>query len=360
MTKRSLETLQVGRAFAAIAVLLYHTEITIALPKYFNRSIAKFWVAGDSGVDFFFVLSGFVILFVHMEDIGNPKALGSYFWKRFRRIYPPLWIAILGLVLIFFFVPTFGTGNELKFSSVLSAFLLSPTQNEYLLGPEWTLRHEIVFYLLFGVIIWKPNIGILASLAWISLIILNLYIGLSYPWSFAFSCYNLLFVFGMVGAFCFRRCKITRPALALLAGFFIYAFTWMAVWVSILPKHNLATILYGIGATVAILAAAEIERTRSVHVPRLMLFLGEASYSIYLVHYPAISGACKILSKVNDRIILPDSIVFTATAAVALSSGIIFHAFVEKPLLRWISALRFMTKEGSKYNYAKNVEEGHF
>ncbi|NBQ54213.1 MAG: acyltransferase, partial [Proteobacteria bacterium] len=46
------------------------------------------------GVDFFFVLSGFIILHAHMDDIGRPARLGRYLWRRAVRVYPIYWICL--------------------------------------------------------------------------------------------------------------------------------------------------------------------------------------------------------------------------------------------------------------------------
>jgi peptidoglycan/LPS O-acetylase OafA/YrhL len=53
---KKLDSLQNGRAFAALSVLLFHTDITSALPKYAGHEIASIFNRGYSGVDYFFVL----------------------------------------------------------------------------------------------------------------------------------------------------------------------------------------------------------------------------------------------------------------------------------------------------------------
>jgi len=59
---------------------------------------------GHAGVDFFFVLSGFIIFFVHGKDIGKPSRLPHYVWRRFIRIYPVYWaVTLISIVLAFFF-----------------------------------------------------------------------------------------------------------------------------------------------------------------------------------------------------------------------------------------------------------------
>ena len=92
------QSLQSGRAVAATLVLLFHLGATIASEKYFG--IQWFSIPfsfGDSGVDFFFVLSGFIIFYVHKSDLGRPTTLKSYIYKRITRIYPVYLIVFIGV-----------------------------------------------------------------------------------------------------------------------------------------------------------------------------------------------------------------------------------------------------------------------
>ena len=49
---------------------------------------------GHAGVDLFFVISGFIILFVHYDDIGRPERVGRYLGRRLSRIMPAYWVAL--------------------------------------------------------------------------------------------------------------------------------------------------------------------------------------------------------------------------------------------------------------------------
>ena len=132
MTPRSLNTLQAGRAVACLAVLLFHTDFILTLPKYLGRDIFPIFNAGSAGVQFFFVLSGFVILFVHQKDVDKSSKLAEFLWKRFRRVYPTLWIVLLLIIPVYLLVPSYGTGKEHGFGTIVSAFLLSPAPQDYL------------------------------------------------------------------------------------------------------------------------------------------------------------------------------------------------------------------------------------
>jgi peptidoglycan/LPS O-acetylase OafA/YrhL len=97
-----LRTLQAGRGVAAIAVLLYHLNLEL-VARFGGASVSGLEV-GWAGVDFFFVLSGFIIWHVHAGDIGQDGRLGRYLWNRFTRLYPVYW-AVLAVALALRAIP---------------------------------------------------------------------------------------------------------------------------------------------------------------------------------------------------------------------------------------------------------------
>src|ERR1035437_4379625 len=79
------------RAAAALFVVVYHLGLTLAREKYFGRDaffLEKLFSFGTCGVAFFFVLSGFIITFIHQKDFGVPSRIFTYARKRVVRIYP--------------------------------------------------------------------------------------------------------------------------------------------------------------------------------------------------------------------------------------------------------------------------------
>ena len=87
--RAELTTLQAGRGIAALLVVLYHASGLFSSNKYWQTIVLKgVFGFGFAGVEYFFVLSGFIMLHVHRKDIGKPAALVSYFRKRIERIYP--------------------------------------------------------------------------------------------------------------------------------------------------------------------------------------------------------------------------------------------------------------------------------
>lgn len=115
--RNSIDTLQAGRAFAALSVLLFHTNVTLGLKKYLGTDVFPIFNAGNSGVQFFFVLSGFVIFYAHRSDLGRSQQLGRYMFRRFSRLVPPLWVVLSLVTIIHAFMPG---GHPARLTSHLS------------------------------------------------------------------------------------------------------------------------------------------------------------------------------------------------------------------------------------------------
>jgi len=342
-----LNTLQAGRAFAALAVLLFHANITLALPQYLDRGLYPVFNMGYSGVHFFFVLSGFVIMLAHGRDIGRPDKLGAFAWKRFRRIYPPLWAALLLVAPLVLLVPAVNHNAAIDLPSVLSAIALTPAKDEPLLTVAWTLRHEMLFYVVFGLAIWRPKLGLPVAALWLALSAILPWTGLRYPALFFFTSQHLLFAFGALAFVAFDRGWVRRPAALMIAGLVLFAATWSIPLLK-LPLHGIiGNWAFGLGAAMAILGAAVLERSRGLPVPRWLVFLGEASYAIYLIHGPVLYLVLELVMKLPQDLRPPAHMLFWLVAALGLAAGVLFHLAIERPLLNRLSVAKPATDADS-------------
>lgn len=331
--RSALDSLQAGRAFAALAVLLFHVELTLALPQYLDRDTFPVLRSGYSGVHFFFVLSGFVILMAHRRDIGVAGRLPTFAWKRARRIYPPLWAALLIVIPATLMLPLLNNGVGFSALDVLSALALTPDPHDPLLSVIWTLRHEALFYAVFGLILWRPRVGLAVAAVWIALSATLPWLGIDGWLRFFFTSQHLLFAFGAAAYLAFERGRVPLPGVVMSAGLLLFAVTW-AIPVMKLPLNGiLGNWAFGLGATLAIVGAACLERARGLPVPRWLSFLGEASYAIYLAHapvvYAATAGALALAPTLRQAPIL----LFLIVTVASLAAGIAFHLRVERPLL---------------------------
>src|SRR5689334_14287783 len=161
---KQINTLQYCRAVAALAVLFAHAMIAtaafVAPPPGVIQTLA---MKGFLGVDFFFVLSGFIIMHAHMDDARTAGAAMRYAIKRLRRIYIPYLPVSIGLIVLYLLVPTVSRGN--RDWGMLTSLTLFPTSHPPALVVAWTLSHEILFYSLFLVRYFSRH-GTAFVLAW--------------------------------------------------------------------------------------------------------------------------------------------------------------------------------------------------
>jgi len=101
-----IHLLQVYRGCAAMLVVLFHASARIKkLYGVERHAFLDFFDFGDAGVQFFFVLSGFIIYHIHRNDIGR---VGDYLIKRVIRIYPIYIFVTLLILPAWYFLPSIG------------------------------------------------------------------------------------------------------------------------------------------------------------------------------------------------------------------------------------------------------------
>jgi exopolysaccharide production protein ExoZ len=332
-----IRSLQACRAAAALLVVLLHTSGGIcALPKYFaSRPFGHFFEFGGAGVDFFFVLSGFIITHVHARDVGHPKQLGAYLWKRLTRIYPTYWAALLPLLPVFFLVPAFGTGRDRDPWNIVCSILLIPqSAGGPILGVAWSLCYEVFFYSLFAILIVSRRWGIAVWSVWLAAVIAGAFgVLTAFPWTFLGSLYHLQFLAGVLVALALPRITVRAPRSIAACGVALFLTTGM-IEVYLRPLSMAEHVLgYTTGSVLIMVGVIGAERAGLLHAPRWLIFLGDASYSIYLVHFPALSVLAKLVQKLRLDGWVSSPVLFCLLTATSVVVGCAFHLAVERPLL---------------------------
>jgi len=324
---KGLTTVQAGRGLAALSVVLFHANAVLALQKYFGVEVDRLFGAGDSGVEFFFVLSGFIMVVAHHHQIGRVNKPWEFARKRFRRIYPPLWAA-----LVIALGASAARGIPVSGWTVFKAFSAWPSADEQLLAAEWTLRHEMLFYALFGIFLWRPRLGLSLLAALFCAAIGLAFVQAPFPQGFILAPIHLLFLFGMLAAAAVLRLTVRAPRT--LAGVGAATFTAAWLWGAFAEvDHDLPALVwtYGVGAALLLVGLVTLEAEHRLRAPAALVFLGEASYSIYLVHFPLVSALTKIAYRWSA--LLPLTWWFALVVCGAVAGGIMFHLLVEKPLI---------------------------
>jgi exopolysaccharide production protein ExoZ len=336
-----LEGVEAGRGVAALLVVLYHA----ALHVEDNVGSAVLWGLphfGHAGVDFFFVLSGFIISFVHRKDLGKPGRLGHYLERRFTRVFPFYWL-VLGFVLL-----DIGLLHQAQFPGIrelLTNVFLLPQAKDQIVGGAWTLVYEIMFYVVIAIAICNRRIGTAVLCVWAALVVLGCVSNSVYQsaaLNVVTSPFCLEFFLGIGAAMILSRRTVPLSGIVLtvgLVGFAAAGVCEVGGW--LYGFGAAARLAYGTCAFMVILALVERERSGHLKVPRYMAVLGRASYSVYLVHLIAIGTTFKFLSmttRLNPSWALP---VWALLCVMGVAAGILASLWLEQPLIRYVRTRLF-------------------
>ncbi len=348
-----LSGIQMGRGAAALLVVLYHTGRSMALPQYAGAiPFHGMFNFGHAGVDFFFVLSGFVIHYVHHGDIGAPAALWRYLRRRLTRIYPIYWVVTALVVLLAVLRP--GGAALPEPWHLLTSVLLLPEQVEPVLGVAWTLVHEMMFYALFALAIISRRLGAVLLAVWVALILAGGVAAATAPAS-AFSTLlagnaslrvltapiNLEFLLGIAVAHVTLRYRLPRPLLLTVLATLAFAAAGLAEDAGLLTMAGqMSDLLFGVSSVVIVAGLAAAERQGKLRISPAAVFLGDASYSLYLIHTVVIGLTVRVMATLGIVRLLPLGVVFALAALTALVSGIVLHVLIERRLLRWLAPAR--------------------
>jgi peptidoglycan/LPS O-acetylase OafA/YrhL len=335
-----LRSLQVGRGLAALMVVLFHLNNSVwSIPKYFDQPFSPLLSFGNAGVNFFFVLSGFIIYLVHAADIGAPDRLAAFAWRRFVRVYPVYWIVLFGFIAMLLLEPYLGTAGERRLGNFLASALLIPYPLEPILSVAWTLTHEIMFYAMFAIAIVSARTGVLLFAIWQMACLANTLFGTpQFPYGVVFSSYNLLFAFGLIAAYLFKTRQCSRPGLVALGGIAAFLAIGVHQAFAVAPVAKDAHVIgYGFASAVILLGACTYERTHGLRAPKLLDTIGDASYSIYLLHLPLLSLFAKALFASRLAAVLPQTLSLILLLAAVAAAGIAFSKNVEIPLIAMLN-----------------------
>lgn len=324
--------LEVGRAVAALIVVLHHADQATAYFSDVARERLFIW--GQYGVDFFFLLSGFIIFHTHRNDGFGLAQARLYAFKRVSRIYIPylpVALAYMGLLLVF----QQGSLDERPWS-LWATFTLLPSDKISTLTVAWTLTYEMIFYAFFLLAFVSRRALLAASVIWSLYLLAVLSGNFVRPDSAGLSALSdpiiLEFFCGVVAAWMFARIPaeirwgILTSGLALL-GLVIMFWTGERA-------------LLGPPLALIVLAAAMMPYGTPKRATDALIFLGAASYAIYLVHSPVISILARVLQPLEQRVAI-----FFVCALIGKTLGVIYHLLFERPVLRMAEQFRPATRK---------------
>ncbi|GAB2829532.1 acyltransferase [Ferruginibacter profundus] len=325
-------------------VVLLHITYNCKINLGYNF-LSGIFMFGGSGVDIFFVLSGFIIAYSNRKYIGKPSSVPVFLKRRFIRVFPIYWLVITVFLLLQIALPYFYKSHfDTSLTNILQTFLLLPG-HEMLNGVSWSLTNEIFFYLLFTLALIIPNKKYLFFLFagyFILLVVFavpgislgnNIYLNmLVYPM-------NIEFLLGILVVIIVQKisAKIIYPFLAIgvlyFTGSAILSYNGASATEPGPGGALNRVILYGVPSFFIILSLVKMELTKTVKLKSIFLSLGDASYSIYLIHLPIVAAYFKLIAKLN---IQSNMLLFFLTLLLFIAVcllGIVVYNKIEKPVI---------------------------
>jgi peptidoglycan/LPS O-acetylase OafA/YrhL len=331
------------RGLAAWFVVFYHIRLSIVgLPAGVRDVFAKGYLA----VDFFFLLSGFVIWLTWSERIrsGGLASVPRFLQKRIARIWPLHLVTLGAAVLLALVLRATGRSDpQFVFSDLpLQIVLLQNwgfTRHLAWNDPAWSISAELGAYLLFPVLVMAVNwrrLPSLALLAIASALLLGLHLVMSAPTlGTDIPRYGLLrclveFTIGsIVCALWLRWRDMDRvPVCASMATMLL-----AAVWVA----GALETIVVpAVFAAILLLLALTAGKRGNPFELRWTHYLGEISYATYLSHF--ILWKAFKLAFVSDATVVSPAKIALYLGLVLLASTALYH-LIERPAQRSLNRL---------------------
>ncbi len=323
-----LFSIQALRGIAAFLVLIFHigAQYGHETGAFMAHSTGKFWTQGYAGVDMFFVISGFIMVYVTTEVAPSLQNAGRFLKARITRIYPLWWVVSI-IMMAYFWVsygqiaaPDRAIGAQILPYTIKSWFLW-PQPKVPGLGLGWTLIHEVLFYALFagGLLFTRSLLPIwlgvwavvIAGASWIQM-------PSNYAdnmWQLFTSPLNLEFILGAFAAMWFLKgpaklggvvlgCGVLCLAAALTVG--IRGGDGVFLWKRVL--------VFGLPSAAIILGFAWLEQQGRMKVPNFLVKLGDWSYSLYLIHFIVILAIGRIWGSLAEH--LPSALRLGADGAL--------------------------------------------
>ena len=347
-----LYSIHLCRAIAALLVVLFHSAGNLAKEKYFGILALPleqiFWFGGQVGVDFFFVLSGFVMYYVHRKDFDHPERLASYARKRVTRIYPTYIILFVGVYLLAKLIPALQNSVPSDMGVIIKSLLLLPQDKQVVGGTgapvivaAWSLQYEMLFYSVFALaLIRRWMLWTAAVILGVNLLAQFISGPYGFPRNFLASHAIVLFAFGILAAAAARsKIVVNFPGRLVLISLFVFG---GFVLLSVLNRDSynpLFDLCYGLTSAILIFGLVRYENKKGqIDAAKRLSIYGDSSYALYLLHFPLIA----ILSKISI-LVLPLNLagvliafIFLVTSSVF--AGVVFHLLIEKPILRRLSS----------------------
>ncbi len=344
---KGLASVQALRGFAAIAVVCNHCLSQVTSDGHF---LPKEFFA--FGVDIFFVISGFIMIYISSTKYVQPT---QFITERIKRIFPLYFIFTSMVALTASLSPSAVRHSSFAFEHyLLSVFFIphiNPSTMTYspLLRLGWTLNLEIYFYAIFALsmaINYRMRLWLSFIIITSILITTRLFPDLFGALVFYSNDIVLEFGFGMVLGWVFGFTHRTWPrSISLILALSAICFMF---YVNIEGLSLPRSVGWGLPSSVLVWSALMLDRSR-LEIDPVVIFAGDSSYSLYLSHLFVISALRIVWMKFHMPTDSWQSLaVFTVIGVVlAILVGSLTYLIIERPIMQIIRRYRNRTSTWS-------------
>ena len=325
-----LNNIDILRIVAAVGVVSFHAVGMININNLSAKSSA--YMSGinslqpllASGVDLFFVISGFVMI----QSQQYRKSNSIRFIKgRIRRIVPIYWLLTIAAIIQILLTNALGLSNITfpSFRSIWTSFLFITHFNGVsspIIFQGWTLEFEMLFYIIFALSLGFSQMKRILVTNIIVLILLSLFT--------PNGTYFYEFIIGILLGTLFQKYR-----LSIGAG---YSLICIGISLSIIGKYLLENfsnvIRFGISSGLIIYGSISLPNVKQ----KVFIFLGKISYTTYLVHGFMISLIYQFIKRIDNLSLFYTNVSIIASLIISLGTGSFLYWFFDKPTTEKLKA----------------------
>lgn len=305
--KPTINSIILLRGIAALGVCFIHIQILTGIKA--NALVNYILANGQQGVVIFFVISGFILPYSLYKKQYRLKDFFNFLLKRVIRIDPPYWCCILLFILVIP-VPVIKFTDIILQVSYLVPFIKSA---HWYSDIFWTLAVEFQYYILLG--LFYPVLMRLPVYWSILIVVVSaiLCIGFNYRGIIIANIYQ--FTFGFIAFLAYTKLIEQKR----------FYFIFILYTILIIFDKSITSALVPAGAVLFIMLYNSDYKMPVLH------FIGDISYSLYLIHIPVSIMLIRYFGKYFDS----EMIVFTLCLLASVVFAYIFNKFIEKPSLNF-------------------------